>query len=356
MRRPLALGLALGSLALISAAGASSRLGTHPALAAQTWNVQAGADIAGGIVSGNWYFPNVVTVNVGDTVSWTFPSAEPHGVSFDNGHTPTVFEMGFAPLPNGEIDVGAPNFPFPPGPNPPTVFDPTQQINLPVSQDPPDQRKPMTLTFNTAGVFSYDCPIHGPAMPGTIIVQAAGSTLSETPDKEKARGQADLVAATAAATAAASAGGPPIPQPGPVALSNGSTLYPVTAGVQITNGVSALQFLGGNITVHQGDTVTFTVADPSEIHTVTFTSGAPPPDLVDVRPQPAGPPQIVFPAMVAQPQGGNSYDGTGFLNSGILFPGSTFTLTINAPPGTYQYRCLLHGGAPQNMTATITVQ
>src|SRR6185437_15856536 len=104
MRRPLALGLALGSLALLSAAGASSQLGAHHAQAAQTWSVQVGADIAGGPVSGNWYYPNVTTINVGDTVSWTFPSVEPHGVSFDNGHEPAVYELGLVPLPTGDAD------------------------------------------------------------------------------------------------------------------------------------------------------------------------------------------------------------------------------------------------------------
>ncbi len=200
MRRPLALGLALGSLALISAAGASSQLGTPYARAAQTWSVQVGADIPlgpgpGGPVSGNWFYPNVVTINAGDTVSWTFPSVEPHGVTFDNGHTPTVADMT-TPLPDGSIDLTGSLLPVP-GPTPPTVFDPAAQLSSGVPTDPPDQRQPFTLTFNAAGVWAYDCPIHGPAMSGTIIVQPSGSALSETPDKEKARGQADLAAATA---------------------------------------------------------------------------------------------------------------------------------------------------------------
>ncbi len=358
MRRPLALGLALGSLALLSAAGASSQLGAPHARAAQTWSVQVGADIAGGPVSGNWYYPNVTTINVGDTVSWTFPSVEPHGVSFDNGHEPAVYEMGFNPLPSGDVDLSAAAFPLP-GPNPPTVFDPAAQLNSGIPTDPPDQRQPFTLTFNNAGVFSYVCPVHGPPMSGTIIVQPAGSTLSETPDQEKARGQALIAAANAAAAAQAEGGAPPgPPQPGPTQLASGATLHPVTAGASGGDFTgSVLQFLGGqNLTVHQGDVVTFTGADPSEIHTVTFLSGAEPPPFLDVRPQPSGPPQIVIPAAVVVPAGGTTYSGTGTLNSGILFPGSTFTVTINAPPGTYEYVCLLHGGAPQNMKGTITVQ
>lgn len=357
MRRPLALGLALGSLALLSAAGASSQLGAKHVQAAQTWSVQVGADIAGGPVSGNWYYPNVTTINVGDTVSWTFPSVEPHGVSFDNGHQPAVYELGLVPLPTGDVDLTGAALPLP-GPTPPTVFDPAAQLNSGIPTDPPDQRQPFTLTFNTAGVFAYVCPVHGPPMSGTIIVQPAGSALSETPDKEKARGQAQVDAANAAAAAEAQSGGPSgPPQPGPTQLADGSTLYPVTAGASSgSSDGSALQFLPGNLTVHQGDTITFTGADPTEIHTVSFLSGAAAPPVIDVRPQPSGPPQIVIPAAIIVPSGGTTYDGTGIVNSGILFPGSTFTLTITAPPGTYEFRCLLHGDAPQNMKGTITVQ
>ncbi|HZQ35459.1 MAG TPA: hypothetical protein VFD32_05965, partial [Dehalococcoidia bacterium] len=319
MRRPLAFGLALGSLALISAAGASSQLGAPHARAAQTWSVQVGADLPlgpgpGGPVSGNWFFPNVVTISSGDTVSWTFPSANPHGVAFDNGHTPTVADQGFKPLPSGEIDLTAGLLPVP-GPNPPTVFDPAAQLSSGVPTDPPDQRQPFTLTFSTPGVWSYECPVHGSQMSGLVIVQPSGSALSETPDQEKARGQADLAAGMAALE-----GPPPSPVP-PLALPGGSSLTAVTAGAQVARGISVLQFLPGDITVNRGDTIVFTGADPSEIHTVTLTSGAEPPPFLDIRPQPAGPPQIVFPAMVAQPVGGNTYDGTGYLNSGLLFPG-----------------------------------
>lgn len=316
--------------------------------------MQAGADIPiapgtpGGPVSGNWYFPSVVTINAGDTVSWTFPSVEPHGVTFDNGHTPAVADM-VSPLPDGSVDLTGSLLPVP-GPNPPTVFDPAAQLSSGVPTDPPDQRQPFTLTFNTAGVFAYDCPVHGRAMSATVIVQPAGSALSETPDKEKARGQAELTSASAALQ------GPPPPAQAPYGLPGGSSVLAVNAGAQISLGVSILQFFPGDITVRQGDTIAFTGADPSEIHTVTFTSGAEPPPFLDVRPQPSGPPQIVFPAMVASPQGGTTYNGTGYLNSGILDPGQTFFVTITAPPGTYEYVCLLHGGAPQNMKGTITVQ
>ncbi len=39
---------------------------------------------------------------------------------------------------------------------------------------------------------------------------------------------------------------------------------------------------------------------------------------------------------------GTSYSGKGYLNSGLLSDGQSFALTIDAPPGTYEYVCLVH--------------
>jgi plastocyanin len=113
-----------------------------------------------------------------------------------------------------------------------------------------------------------------------------------------------------------------------------------------------MQFLNGDITVRRGDTVVWAMADPFEEHTVTFTSGATPPAVAEPRPQPAGPPALVVPADVAGPAGGDTYTGEGYVNSGILGPGATFALRFDAPPGTYEYLCLLH----REMKAQITVE
>jgi hypothetical protein len=75
-------------------------------------------------------------------------------------------------------------------------------------------------------------------------------------------------------------------------------------------------------------------------------------------PQKSGPPLLVFNPKVAFPTGGATYDGTGFVNSGVLVlnvpPGSkappSFKLTFTKA-GKYTYVCLLHPG----MDATITV-
>jgi hypothetical protein len=73
-------------------------------------------------------------------------------------------------------------------------------------------------------------------------------------------------------------------------------------------------------------------------------------------PQSSGPPFLSFNPQVLLPQGGNTYGGTGYVNSGFISQGGpagdTFALKFTAP-GTYQYLCALH--ADQGMMGTITV-
>jgi plastocyanin len=88
-------------------------------------------------------------------------------------------------------------------------------------------------------------------------------------------------------------------------------------------------------------------------HTVTFTSGAMPPDRVrvDLRPQSVGGPALVMPARVLQPAGGVTYVGEGYVHSGRLRGGAVYALRFDAPPGSYAYLCLFD----PDMRGTITV-
>jgi plastocyanin len=354
MRSQRVLVFAAAILALVSLGGHFS---TQVARAAQTWNVLAGTDgdqiPGGGSLTANGFFPAVVTINAGDTVSWTFPSANAHGVAFDNGHLPPL-DKQINPGPNpGEADLSSLFLPI----NADQingVFNPSVQFGSGVLLDPPDDRQPFTLTFNSPGVFTYDCQVHGSAMQAWVIVQPAGSSLSETPAQATARGQAEIGAAFGGAAGALSPEAPPIGG-APLAVAGGATVFPVIAGVEPNNHVSALAFFPNSLTVHRGDTVTFTESDPVEIHTVTFLSDGPEPPFVDFRVQPAGPPLVIFPANIVGPVGGNTYTGSGYFNSGILNPGQSYAVTFNAPPGTYPFRCMLHGDAPQNMTGTLTI-
>ncbi len=62
-------------------------------------------------------------------------------------------------------------------------------------------------------------------------------------------------------------------------------------------------------------------------------------------PQKNGPPMLVFNPQVAFPVGGPAYDGTWFVNSGILVlpKPHPWALTFTKP-GRYTYWCLIHTG------------
>lgn len=83
-------------------------------------------------ISGFSYSPRTVTVNVGDTVTWTNSDAQ--------AHTATGSGWNTGDLGNGESG---------------------------------------SITFQSAGTFDYMCGIH-PAMTGTVIVRAAGGTTPPT--------------------------------------------------------------------------------------------------------------------------------------------------------------------------------
>jgi len=349
---------------LLGLAALALALGTAPALlqpagarAATTWEVQAGLeDMEAGIVA-NAYGPRVMQINVGDTVDWTFMGF--HTVTFLAGQAPPQF---ITPGPGqGELTLGPAFFPL--GPSAESAsFDGSAQVSSGVpflTMPPPEdgqegsaQMPPAPhyqVTFTKPGLYEYVCTVH-PGMTGTVVVAPAGAGLAETPAQAKERGQAELrtlasgkirsdVKAIQSATVSA----------------NGITTHSLTAGLGDGFGGSAFLFLPGNITVKRGDVVTWTLADAAEPHTITFTSGAPLPEEIEVHPPAEGqaaPPTFLFPANVANPVGGTTYTGQGYLNSGLLFDGMSFTVRIDAPAGTYEYYCLLHDPV---MKGTITV-
>ena len=337
---------------LIGGLGVRAHLRAPVVRAAQTWAVQVGADVdLNNGVTANAYFPGAITVDAGDTVSWTFPALIPHTVTFDNGVVPPLAATGIVPDPgSGGADATAAINPVPTS-GPPAAFDPKLQISSGVPLDPPDERTPFTLSFSQPGLYHYTCAIHGSAMGGTVTVLPAGAALPETSAQATGRGKAELAGAVGGTVGFFQAN-PAVT----VGASPTSSIHAVTAGAASGDGVSLLQFLAKDITVRRGDTVSWTVADPAEIHTITFLSGGPDPEFLSVVPQANGSPKFIFPANVVGPAGGTTYTGQGYLNSGFIFDGGSFAVRIDAPPGKYDYLCLIHAtGFPYNMKGTITV-
>jgi plastocyanin len=129
------------------------------------------------------------------------------------------------------------------------------------------------------------------------------------------------------------------------------------------NLIDTQAFFPKEITINAGDAIYFEFPNPPGFHTVTFLSGedVPPLFVPDEEGAPAaspaaGPPTLVLNPQVAFPSGQNTYDGTGFLNSGldvVRLPGDPpFVLTFTTP-GTYEYQCIPHGVV---MKATVVVQ
>jgi plastocyanin len=107
-------------------------------------------------------------------------------------------------------------------------------------------------------------------------------------------------------------------------------------------------FAPSKVTINEGDTIKWTM-NPDFVHTVSFLSGGErPADVV-----PAGEDDLVMQnPQGAFPSGGPTYDGTGFVNSGVLQgKGQSFSLTFTKA-GTFKYVCLLHPG----MEGEVTVQ
>jgi plastocyanin len=131
------------------------------------------------------------------------------------------------------------------------------------------------------------------------------------------------------------------------APAHAATTWSVTVGGESADhALQAQAFLPTQITIDQDDTIIWTTG-AEFVHTVTFLSGGSAPPVV----APEGN-IVIQPTATAFPSGGPNYDGTGFVNSGLLEgKGKTYSLTFTKA-GTYGYLCLLHPG----MAGQVVVQ
>jgi len=153
---------------------------------------------------------------------------------------------------------------------------------------------------------------------------------------------------------------PPIATPVLGERADGSVVWHVVVGgMDLENGIDLQGFFPGEITINAGDAIWFDFHMPG-FHTVSFASGGAVPPLLIPDPDagtPAAdaPPKLILNPEMIFPVGGETYDGTGYVNSGIdVFrdPMQPFVLTFSAP-GTFEYLCIPHGAV---MRATVVVQ
>lgn len=295
-------------------------LGALPSVAARAdtpgvaWHVLAGGGTPDSAVTNMSFYPSTITIDVGDTITWTV-QGEAHTVTFLSG----------APQPS----------PFSPAAQTPaggSTYDGTGFVNSGIVPPVPGHNT-YSLTFTKAGTFPYVCLLH-PGMVGTVIVQPAGTpypmTQAQYDEASAVASQQSLAAGVAAMNAAT---------PTTSKNADGSTNYHILAGTSAGR-ASVMRFLPNTLTISAGDSVTWTNSDMIDPHTVTFAPDGKYPALSD-------------PAALA-PAGGSTYDGSTFTNSGLIMPSgapashgvpatTSYTLTFTKP-GVYTYECLLHAG------------
>jgi plastocyanin len=286
----------------------------------ETVTVLVGSGQAG-VSSGSWlgFSPKYVDITVGDTVVFKLnDSLEPHTVTFGPMSQLKALVNSFV-VPvmqkNGPPQVAVNSQAAMPTPG--HTYDGTGLANSGFMAKAGQTWK---LTFTKAGTYHYICLVHGPSMTGVVIVHPALAPMGKTWMVQAGDGQ--------------------------------------IAGSDQANTTTEDQFYPRHITIHVGDTVEWI----GGFHTITFGPDAMltqlEKNLVVTVPQASGAPKLMLNTKITTPAGGPTYDGMGFVNSGILAfsqpPNSkvppSFKLTFTAT-GTFAYDCLIH----PHMDGTVTV-
>ena len=321
--RRLAVGTTTAVLALAVVAPAT----TAVAAGGTAWQAGAGASTDTEAVQANSFLPRSLTVDVGDSITWTVNSGEFHTITFLSGaDAPPLIVIG----PNGpDINpaVAAPSG----GPD----YDGTGIVNSGLLF----KGGQTTVNFTKAGTFSFLCLVHA-GMAGSVTVQGTGAAYpasqAEWNTSARVTGNRILAAGRmlqARTLAAARASGA-----GQAAVGTG-------ASIGADGSLAIMRFLPGRLVIHAGGSVTWTNHDPETPHTVTFGE------------EPGGGPLGAFaPSGAAVPghatlTSPDEAANSGFIGAGLPF-GTTFTATF-VNPGTYRFICALHDDL--GMTGTITV-
>ncbi len=317
--------LFLAFLALAAAAAATACNGSSSsppsvrAPFAHAWNVTAGASAAQQAVQGLEFYPASLTIDAGDTVQWSFPTAEIHTVTF---------------LAAGQATPPPPTDPSASAPAGGTVYDGSAYTSSGFMAG----GATYALTFPKPGTYKYWCTVHVPEMVGTIVVQPAGSAYPSAQSAYDAQAQtaenADLSAGAASVSLFPYAAGGTHLAAG---ISPGKLGGP-SATSTVLRFLDTMTMSDQHVDVAAGTTVTWTNLANNEPHDVVFppAGATPPPTLSPFSP----------------PSGGTTYDGTALVNSGVIPPGASFSLTFTKA-GTYTYYCLFH--AADGMVGTVTV-
>jgi plastocyanin len=319
-------------------------IGFMPGLApgsarATTYTVLVGAEDVTVGATVNAYFPDTLTIRVGDTVHWQGNAHEIHTVTFLAGTPLPPFNVPAPPgLPSPLMrnpKIANPTFPAK------GQYDGTTFATSGIMGPDPGQAQSLDLTFTTPGTYHYLCAVHGVKMSGKIIVV---DNLVDIPPFEVDQEAKRLIAAALAQVPLAFALANVTPTP--TANPDGTTTYQVLIGYTFGQ-LDLLHFFPDQMAVNPGDTVVWTLSDENMApHTVSFLNGNASPDDVIPVPQDNGPPLLVVNPAVLFPQNpGQPLTTDGIYSSGVFRPGTTttsFSIKIGDITGQMPFQCLLH--------------
>jgi plastocyanin len=294
--RPAKIVVALLATTMTSLAASPSASASQTA-APRTWQVSVGEETDHDAIQGMAFLPGEIWINQGDRIVWTVRAGEIHTVTF--------------------LAKGQPLTPFNPAdptqlfPQGGSVYDGVSYFNSGVLSDEVDSGFPAgtsySLSFNTAGDFTYYCLVHGAMMKGVVHVRATGTHYPFTQAQYNAKG--------AALSAAIFRDGFQLWHQQAAASSNHKVFAGADDGMAMV-----MRWIGQKVHVHVGQSVTFVNNGVAAPHTVTFGTEQP---------------------NIFVPYGDPTHFSGQPLNSGLFLPGATFTVTF-VKKGTYRYICGLH--------------
>jgi len=304
---------------LLAAVGPLSALSAEAAGTPTTWQATAGVSSPDQSVQSNFYFPNSITIDKGDSVTWTMKSGEFHTVTFLSGQ-PAPDLVNFGPPPSFNLAAILPTSQ--------SDYTGTQLVNsglLGVVVG-----KTFTLKFDSVGTYQYNCLVHT-RMKGWVTVQPTGTPYPHSQTYYNAQATAAEVASIGQGYSLEALG---------LAQALALGVGHVTAGIGqlfTAGSLGIVRFLPQVAVIHVGQKVVWNNRDPEFPHTITFNLDFPDPlasffPSLNVTPGPSGGSATM--SSTSQP-----------LNSGVLVAGGPFgtQFTVKfSQPGTYSYHCELH--------------
>ncbi|MER3439074.1 MAG: hypothetical protein C4346_16620, partial [Chloroflexota bacterium] len=352
-------GLGLAGLTTLGRRPVFAQEGTPPAVAtpqvgkqpdgSTLWRVKVGDMMMAELIELHTFFPSEITFNAGDSIWFDMTMQGFHTVTFPmGGEVPPLL----VPDPEAATPTaGPPKLIF----NPHVVFpaggpefDGTAFLNsgIDVFRDP---SQPLIVKFTTPGSFNYLCVPHASVMHGKVNVVESGAAL---PMDQAAYDQA-AADEMAKLYEQGRAEKQQYAQATATQRPDGTTLWEATMGAGGATVVRVQAILPNPLEIKVGDTVKWVNRSPGEPHTVTIVgAGATPPEDTLVESFADGTPKFVQNPATFLPQGGNTFAGTGFVNSGFtgipqLGLPMDWECTFTAA-GEFTTYCALHGDAKGN--------